>query len=800
MDLGQTKLTKNEWDALEVSVPAEEKTILKLIYNGYDNLDYIFNYTISLMSFIKISHDTDKFHGYFYIKYFQPLFMKINEKYKLSYDLKKFPKLSKKLKLKKADEIRIKNSEKKLEVVKDELFEFVLIDLLKNMFKYRKKSSYYYFTLIQIMKNNIHLFNPYVKEQIEHILQHENNSIKKTYFIKKAYDYIEKNPYLLKFANYNLYDHQKKLFWLCKKNTPKLINYIAPTGTGKTLSPIGLTKGNRVIFTCAAKHVGMQLAKCCISLKIPIAIAFGCVDPGDIRLHYFAAKDYVRHRKTGAIFRVDNSVGDKVEIIICDIQSYESAMNYMLAFNEPENIIWYWDEPTITMDYPEHEFHAIMKRNWHKNIIPNVILSSATLPKHDEINPCLTNFLSRFPTAEINEICSYDCKKTIPIYDMKGRVVLPHYMFSDFTQVKISLKHLEENKTILRHFDLREICKFIIYVNEKKLITDRYLIPNYFEEIADIDVMSIKLYYLKLLKNLKKNYDQVYNYFQEKWVPTYDSMIKISTADSWTLTDGPTIFLADDIKKIAFIFLKSANIPADIIDKLLSTIYKNIDLRNRLEELTKSEEDRKLNMGKSSKFYDRADITGNTAESQALREFERAVTEIKDQMLKMELDAEYIPNSYAHLKKWKLNLPKDIKPFTSDIDEETVEKIMLLDVDNIWKILLMMGIGVFIEHNCVDFSEIMKKLATDQKLYLILASTDYIYGTNYQFCHGYLSKDLMNITQEKMIQAFGRVGRSNAQRNYSLRVRSDELITKLLMPADVKPEIANMNKLFGEEE
>ena len=39
----------------------------------------------------------------------------------------------------------------------------------------------------------------------------------------------------------------------------------------------------------------------------------------------------------------------------------------------------------------------------------------------------------------------------------------------------------------------------------------------------------------------------------------------------------------------------------------------------------------------------------------------------------------------------------------------------------------------------------MKKLAQNQKLYLIIASSDYIYGTNYQFCHGYLSKDLGNI-------------------------------------------------------
>ena len=33
MDLRQTKLTKNEWDALEVPVPKQELTILKMIYS-----------------------------------------------------------------------------------------------------------------------------------------------------------------------------------------------------------------------------------------------------------------------------------------------------------------------------------------------------------------------------------------------------------------------------------------------------------------------------------------------------------------------------------------------------------------------------------------------------------------------------------------------------------------------------------------------------------------------------------------------------------------------------------------------
>ena len=54
---------------------------------------------------------------------------------------------------------------------------------------------------------------------------------------------------------------------------------------------LNLAKGNKIIFTCAAKHIGLQLAKALISMEIPIAIAFGCLDASDIRLHYFSAKE-----------------------------------------------------------------------------------------------------------------------------------------------------------------------------------------------------------------------------------------------------------------------------------------------------------------------------------------------------------------------------------------------------------------------------------------------------------------------------------------------------------------------------
>ena len=147
-------------------------------------------------------------------------------------------------------------------------------------------------------------------------------------------------------------------------------------------------------------------------------------------------------------------------------------------------------------------------------------------------------------------------------------------------------------------------------------------------------------------------------------------------------------------------------------------------------------------------------------------------------------------------KKWA-NEQNITGAFSSNIDENIVSEIMSLNgIEDIWKVLLMMGIGVFINHENITYTEIMKKMADEQKLYMIIASSDYIYGTNYQFCHGYLSKDL-DLTQEKIIQAMGRIGRNNIQQTYTVSFRDDEQIMKLFTSDTEKPEIINMNRLFN---
>ena len=93
-----------------------------------------------------------------------------------------------------------------------------------------------------------------------------------------------------------------------------MVLYTAPTCTGKTLTPLGLSQGYRIIFICAARHVGLALAKSAVCMGKRIGIAFGCETADDIRLHYYAASEYSINRRSGGIGKVDNTIGDKVQI------------------------------------------------------------------------------------------------------------------------------------------------------------------------------------------------------------------------------------------------------------------------------------------------------------------------------------------------------------------------------------------------------------------------------------------------------------------------------------------------------
>ena len=107
-----------------------------------------------------------------------------------------------------------------------------------------------------------------------------------------------------------------------------------------------------------------------------------------------------------------------------------------------------------------------------------------------------------------------------------------------------------------------------------------------------------------------------------------------------------------------------------------------------------------------------------------------------------------------------------------------------------------MGIGLFMEDLNPRYLEIMKTMAYQQQLFLIIASSDYIYGTNYSFCHGFIGKDLTKMTQQKSLQSLGRICRVAIQQTYTVRFRDDAMIKNLFKKQTENLEAVNMSKIF----
>ena len=878
MDLKQRKLNKSEWESIEILVSESELSVLNLIIKGFHDVTTRINNNNSIFTFLKIEF-SKKMEDYVYNRFLRNSVDVIENNLKNIYSDYKPMKIDTNIKPNSADKVRLERFNEDT-IKKNNVYELILLNHLEKLFTSKQSNNirlfhYHYYTLYKLIRNNIIQLNRHIYTIVNIVLDKFADEIDKSVIIENAVDFIERNESLLKYGDLVLYEHQKTIFTAIKTSKPKLILYMAPTGTGKTLTPIALSEKKRIIFVCAARHVGLALARAAISVKKKIAFAFGCASADDIRLHYYSAKEFTINKRTGGIGKVDNSVGDKVEIMICDIKSYLPAMYYMLAFFNADDIVTYWDEPTITMDYDKHEFHKTIRKNWKDNCIPTVVLSSATLPKQNELTETIPDFINKFPNAEIHNIVSHDCKKSIPIINKDGFVVLPHYLSEKYEDMTNIANHCNDYLTLLRYFDLKEVVDFITFINKNNYANKKMIIDRHFEDLDSISMKNIKIYYVKMLQNINvTNWSIIYRHFIENRRPrifennsvdTKGNQLKkissvgpgittvgtkilagaplsrlaseqitrsnsfqpipqgtsgayITTKDAYTLTDGPTIFISNDIEKIAKFCVQQANIPNVVMDEIMKKIeYNNVinakihEIETELETMKDEIEQKVKNAvngfnagqritGRSRSNKDpkklSKDIPEEISNKGAIGKMTEQVNSLRAMIKHASLNDIFVPNKKSHIEKWcpDSNISNT---FTGSIDEQIVADIMALNgVENLWKVLLMMGIGVFINHDNITYTEIMKKLADEQKLYMIIASSDYIYGTNYQFCHGFLSKDL-DLTQEKVIQAMGRIGRNNIQQTYTVRFRDDSQIAKLFTSDTDKPEVKNMNKLFN---
>ena len=134
--LTQTKLSRAEWKSIEEPISAQEKTIVSLIKNGFNDVNIKINETMTMVTFCKMEQSSEM-DLYLYQKFLKIEIQEMIDKYtNRSGDIFGFEFKVKETNLKKmksVDLMRIKNLESNITENRQKIFEFTLLDFFKTI-------------------------------------------------------------------------------------------------------------------------------------------------------------------------------------------------------------------------------------------------------------------------------------------------------------------------------------------------------------------------------------------------------------------------------------------------------------------------------------------------------------------------------------------------------------------------------------------------------------------------------------------------------------------------------------------
>ena len=81
--VSQGKLTKSEWNNMEIPVSSDELTIIKLIKESYHDVQKKYNKNVSMIGVLKTS-SYEEMHSHLYKKYFEEIVNEMIKKHKIA--------------------------------------------------------------------------------------------------------------------------------------------------------------------------------------------------------------------------------------------------------------------------------------------------------------------------------------------------------------------------------------------------------------------------------------------------------------------------------------------------------------------------------------------------------------------------------------------------------------------------------------------------------------------------------------------------------------------------------------------
>jgi hypothetical protein len=222
--LGQVKLTGEEWNGVEIMEPENEMRILKLIIAGFNDVNIVFNTHLSLFSRLKITN-TPEMEDYLFDEYFKKRVERILADKGFNSVSKRFEITTKSKKpMKKADMMRMQNMNTTFGGSGD-TYDHHIITTIEAMIETKNRNAApgapvvghnewmkHYYTLKLMLQKSVIGINAHIIDFANYIIDTFKDEVEIIGFLRNAYRFIEQNECVFKYADFQLYEHQKELF------------------------------------------------------------------------------------------------------------------------------------------------------------------------------------------------------------------------------------------------------------------------------------------------------------------------------------------------------------------------------------------------------------------------------------------------------------------------------------------------------------------------------------------------------------------------------------------------------------
>lgn len=330
------------------------------------------------------------------------------------------------------------------------------------------------------------------------------------------------------------YKSQRELMEKIMNNKQFLIYLICMIGTGKTsmISPIckyiekerdrlkahDPKKKLDVIFACSVEPVRIQAGN--IAYNNEIKFGFASREKGRliIRNHYNVGQNISREEGDERRLLTIADLASTLELVRSNKQKGKDSLIFI-------------DEPTVGADQKGHKITRMVMQII-RDSPGRVILSSATMPKPDQVPEMNEMFLRKYPSAKIETVISYETKIGCQIMNEDGDIIAPHTSCQTQEELDFQIKRLKDNPflgriyTPLMLYHLVDRMKSVGVANLpdlEKRFTD-------FRKLSQIEIQQFAIEVLEILsKCSNKLIKQVCSNVTKKNI---EDVIDVSDEDS----------------------------------------------------------------------------------------------------------------------------------------------------------------------------------------------------------------------------------------------------------------------------